>query len=384
MCVRIKSVIIKKRNLGGIPLNKITKRIIITTILTLTLVLSACGAKRTPNGKDGVVAKVNGTDIKLDDYVVEYAAQRNIIELASIKQGQDPEDFFNQKDPSTGVPMGMKLREVVLKNLEQAEIIRQKLEEDGYTLDESAVQKEIDGYVESYGSKEAFTQALEQQGYSEAFLRNYVKNRIMFKEFYDRFSKNFESTDEDAKAYYDKNQDKYTVYNADHILVDNEDLAKEIKKELEGGADFATLAKEKSIDPSAKENGGALGDFGPGEMVAEFEEGVKKTNEGEISDPVKSVHGYHIIKVNKKSVKTFDEVKEEIKTQLSQEKFDEWVNSLEKDAKIDEYIDLRHEVEIPEEYKIKNTQGETQGEDVEVSKKDDTKPVEDEVTPANK
>lgn len=365
-------------------MNKITKRIIITTILTLALVLSACGAKRTPNGKDGVVAKVNGTDITLDDFLVEYAAQRNIIELASIKQGQDPEEFFNQQDPSTGVPMGMKLREVVLKNLEQTEIIRQKLEEDGYTVDEAEVQKEIDGYIESYGSQEAFTQALEQQGYSEAFLRNYVKNRIMFNEFYERFSKNFESTDEDAKAYYDKNSENYTVFNADHILVDTEDLAKEIKKELEDGADFATLAKEKSIDPSAKENGGALGDFGPGAMVAEFEEGVKKTNEGEISDPVKSVHGYHIIKVNKKSVKAFDEVKEEIKTQLLQEKFDDWVNSLEKDAKIDEYIDLRHDVEIPEEYKIKDTQGETQGEDVEVSSKDDTKPVEDEVTPANK
>ena len=51
-------------------MNKITKRIIITTILTLALVLSACGAKRTPNGKDGVVAKVNGVDITLDDFLV--------------------------------------------------------------------------------------------------------------------------------------------------------------------------------------------------------------------------------------------------------------------------------------------------------------------------
>lgn len=365
-------------------MNKITKRIIITTLLSLTLILSACGAKRQANGKDGVVAKVNGVDITLDDYLVEYSAQRNIIELASIQQGQDPEEFFNQQDPTTGVPMGMKLREVVLKNLEQAEIIRQKLEEDGYTVDEAEVQKEIDGYIESYGSKEAFTQALEQQGYTEEFLRNYVKTKIMFNEFYEKYSKDFTSTDEDAKAYYDKNTDKYEVFNADHILVDDEDLAKEIKKQLEEGADFAELAKEKSIDPSAKENGGSLGDFESGAIVPEFEEGVKKTNEGEISDPVKTVHGYHVIKVNKKSVKAFDEVKEEIKTQLSQEKFDEWVNSLEKNAKIEEFIDLRQEVDIPEQYKLKNTQVDSKGEDVEVSTKDDTKPVEDEVTPANK
>ena len=98
---------------------------------------------------------------------------------------------------------------------------------------------------------------------------------------------------------------------ARHILVATEDEAKAIEAELKKGADFATLAKEKSKDPGAAE-GGDLGYFTKDQMVPEFAEVAFKLDKGQISDPVKTQFGWHIIKVEDKRTKptpTFDEVK---------------------------------------------------------------------------
>lgn len=82
---------------------------------------------------------------------------------------------------------------------------------------------------------------------------------------------------------------------ASHILVDKLSLAQQIKEDLEDGADFRKIATEYSNCPS-KKRGGDLGSFGRGKMVPEFERAVYKMSIGEVSDPVKTKHGYHIIK----------------------------------------------------------------------------------------
>ncbi|HTZ01276.1 MAG TPA: peptidylprolyl isomerase, partial [Xanthobacteraceae bacterium] len=101
---------------------------------------------------------------------------------------------------------------------------------------------------------------------------------------------------------------------ARHILVPTEDEAKEIEAELKKGADFATLAKEKSKDPGAAD-GGDLGYFTKDQMVPEFSEAAFKLDKGQISDPVHTKFGWHIIKVEDKRIKptpTFDEVKPQL------------------------------------------------------------------------
>ncbi len=125
---------------------------------------------------------------------------------------------------------------------------------------------------------------------------------------------------------------------ARHILVATEDEAKQIEAQLKQGADFATLAKEKSKDPSGPSDGGDLGWFTKDQMVAEFADAAFKLDKGQISDPVHTQFGWHIIKVEDKRIKptpTFDQVKPQLKNYLAHRAQEELVENLRKTAKIE-------------------------------------------------
>lgn len=123
-----------------------------------------------------------------------------------------------------------------------------------------------------------------------------------------------------------------------HILVSTEDDAKAIKKELDGGASFEELAKAKSIDPSAKQNGGDLGFFSAGQMVKPFEEAAFKLEPGQISDPVQSQFGWHVIKVvekRKSSPPPIEQVGQQLQQQLMFKSFDDAIANLKQGVAID-------------------------------------------------
>ena len=133
-------------------------------------------------------------------------------------------------------------------------------------------------------------------------------------------------TEEKLKAAYEamKSQPGFAFEEtrAAHILVADEATALDVIKQLQGGADFATLAKEKSTDPSAKTNGGDLGYFRREAMVPEFAEAAFTIPPGTIGDkPVKSQFGWHVIKVEdrRQSIPTFEEKEAELRDQLSRE-----------------------------------------------------------------
>jgi peptidyl-prolyl cis-trans isomerase C len=168
-------------------------------------------------------------------------------------------------------------------------------------------------------------QAAEQQKLAD---RDDVKHRILLErnkvlmEMLLQDAGKAATTDEAMHKVYDdavKQMGNEQEVHARHILVPTEDEAKAIEDQLKKGADFATLAKEKSKDPGAAE-GGDLGYFTHDQMVPEFADVAFKLDKGQISDPVKTQFGWHIIKVEDKRTKptpTFDEVKPQIETYVA-------------------------------------------------------------------
>lgn len=153
-------------------------------------------------------------------------------------------------------------------------------------------------------------------------------------------------TDEEVKAFYEGNPEMFkgeASVRAKHILVDNEEKAKEVKAAIDGGVSFEDAAKEHSNCPSSSQ-GGDLGFFTRGKMVPEFEEAAFTLAIGEVSNPVQTQFGYHLIKVEEKTkeaAKSFEEVKDQLKVNLLSQKqnatYINFINKLkqEQDVKIE-------------------------------------------------
>ena len=150
--------------------------------------------------------------------------------------------------------------------------------------------------------------------------------------------------DAEVRAFFDQNADKFTVgteLRASHILVGTEEEAKDIYDKLQKGESFSKLAKMYSKDKGSAEKGGDLGYFGSGKMVPEFERAAASLKPGEVSEPVRTRFGYHIIKltdIKKGEPAKFDQAKESIKRQLIADKrkklFDAFVDKLKADSNI--------------------------------------------------
>jgi len=154
----------------------------------------------------------------------------------------------------------------------------------------------------------------------------FLQDQAIFNEYF-REEVLSKISDEELKARYDAEveaSEPAKEIRARHILVEKEEEAKEIVKQLEGGADFAELAKEKSTGPSGQ-NGGELGFFTAGQMVPEFEQAAFALEVGEVTkEPVKTQFGWHIIKKEderEQAAPAFEDVKDQVRRVLAQEKY---------------------------------------------------------------
>ena len=147
-------------------------------------------------------------------------------------------------------------------------------------------------------------------------------------------------SDAEKKAEYDKQKaalgDK--EYSARHILVKTESEANDLAAQLKKGGDFAKLAKEKSLDPGSKEKGGDLGWFSPAGMVKPFADTVSGMKKGDISAPIQTQFGWHVIKLvdsRATQVPSYDKVKDNLERSLQQRKLEKMMLGLKEKAKID-------------------------------------------------
>ncbi|HLQ87614.1 MAG TPA: peptidylprolyl isomerase, partial [Enterococcus sp.] len=211
----------------------------------------------------------------------------------------------------------------ILSQMIDAEIINQEAKKEKIQVTDEEIDAEMENYMAQYGGEEMFESVLQQSGLTKDDLKGDIIQYVQIEKLVDS---RISVTDEEINEYFEENKEKLgqeEQVKASHILVEDEKTAKDLKKQLDDGADFAELAKEHSTDPGSAENGGELGFFGKGKMVKEFEDVAFATKVGEISEPVKSEKGYHIIKVEeKKEAKeaTLEEKKEEIKDTLYRNK----------------------------------------------------------------
>ncbi|MFD1707323.1 peptidylprolyl isomerase [Siminovitchia sediminis] len=201
------------------------------------------------------------------------------------------------------------------------QLVFEKVLSKDYEVSDKELDAKMEELKEQLGPQ--FDMALMQSGFKdEDEFRESLKVSLLQEK---AAVKDVEVTEDEVKEYYENKQKDITVR---HILLDDEKTAKEVKKKLEDGGDFAKLAKEYSVDTAANEQGGDLGTISidDPQMDATFKEAAFKLKKDEISDPVETQFGWHIIQVTdikeKEKQEEFDKVKDEIEHELKVSKLD--------------------------------------------------------------
>lgn len=271
----------------------------IALIVLLTAALLSCSKKEATQNtgqKGEYLAKVGSVTISQADF---YKELDSLPEYArAIFQGENGKEKF--------------LQEIVKKEILYQQAVKQGLDKDPAYLKK----------VEEFKKLTLISSLLEKQIMSKA-----------------------KPSDKDIKDYYDKHKQDFTTtakIRASHILLKTEPEAQKALARLKKGEKFEAVAKDMSIDKRSAENGGDVGYFSRGEIVPEFERAAAGLKIGEVSEPVKTQFGYHIIKVTDKKagpVVEFDKVKDLIAQRLSGERqkeaFDTYMTELKKSYPVD-------------------------------------------------
>ncbi|GMK39457.1 hypothetical protein PCCS19_25110 [Paenibacillus sp. CCS19] len=221
--------------------------------------------------------------------------------------------------------------ESAIEGLITYELVNQEAQKQGITVSDADLDVELNVIKKSMGSDEAFQQALDQYKMTVDDLHSDLLQQAQLRKL---LASKINITDEDIKAYYDENKASFSTeeqVRASHILVATKEEADAIEKQLKEGGDFAAIAKEKSLDTGSATNGGDLDFFGKGAMVPEFEQAAFSLKVGDVSEPIKSDYGYHIIKVTDRkeaSSPTLEDKKADIKDTLTSQKIYELSQTL--------------------------------------------------------
>ncbi len=197
-------------------------------------------------------------------------------------------------------------------------LVEKKLLENKYKVSDKEIEKELEKIKEPFDSEEAFEMALTQSGFDSVDqLKEEIRLRLLRKK---ATTDGIEVTEEKLKKFYEENPDMFVEVEARHILVEDEKKAKEVKEKLDNGEDFEELVKEYSTDTASVPEGGKVGTVtADSQFVPEFIEATLKLKEGDISGPVQSSFGYHIIKADKRTELTFEDNREEIEEKYLEE-----------------------------------------------------------------
>ncbi|MED4164638.1 peptidylprolyl isomerase [Halalkalibacterium halodurans] len=234
-----------------------------------------------------------------------------------------------------------------LETLITEKITKLEIAKEGIEVTGADIELELQSYMDLYGGEEAFEEILSSSGADLETIKTSIETYLATNQLLER---RITITEDEMETYFDENKDSFAQQEqvqASHILVEEEATALEVLEKLEAGEGFNELAQEYSIDEYTAEIGGDLGLFGRGAMLEEFEDTAFSMDIGQISDPIETEYGFHIIKLVDKVEAietTYEEVKEEIREQLTESKVEEeyyvWI-----EEKMVEY-DIQYLVEL--------------------------------------
>ena len=268
--------------------------------LALCLLLSGCGGKK--------YATVNGEDITMD----EYKTQMDLLKSMLAARAQ--------------------LANTVSQQLIQQTVIKQDLKKNNVNVTNEEKNVDYEELVKNYGGAQQYQQALQFLDITDEQMRSLLVHDTEARLHRKMFNEKNVPAQADLEKYFNDNKDKLIQVDCSHILVKTEEEAKKIKERLAAGEKFEDLAKELSKDDTGK-NGGALGTKSPSTFVPEFGQALLKLAEGEISEPVKTQFGWHIIKVNKK-LDTLEKVKDQVIAAVNEQKYKEYLDKLVQGADV--------------------------------------------------
>jgi len=307
----------------------LTSRVLVFALCVALLSVALVGCS---DSSEKTAAKVNGTPITTTALNAE---------VAKIKI-QQPSIFKSGSGMSEGT-----IRSTLLDELVDQELLTQEAKKQNITVTDTVVAQNLASLKAGYSDDAQFEAALKSAGYTLDTINAEIKWELISNAVLAKLVPESSITDKESLAYYNKNKSKFKVDAAkrsSHILfaAKDEAIAKKVLKQLQGGANFAAMAKKYSTDTASAQNGGDLG-WPTQSYVTEFQHAVDKLGTGEMSGLVKSAYGWHIIKVTdtrKAGQESFKDAKETVVQTLLTSKRQAAYNTLVKKLKATAKIEI--------------------------------------------
>jgi len=310
-----------------------SKILSLLALCALVLGLAACGGDEKRTAADvpaDAIALLGDTEVPRSEFD------------ALMKRAEQSYKAQKRDFPKNGTPEYQDLRTRAVSFLVQRYQFRSEAEELGVEVSDEDAEKELAKIKKDSfeGSDEKFKEALKREGLTEEQALAELYDRILQERLYEKVTEDIAISDKEVTDYYEKNKQQFSTpasRSVAHIIVKTKAKADELRAEIEGGADFAALAKANSTDKSSAKKGGKI-PVTKGSTVPAFDKIAFELETGEVSAPVKTQFGWHIIKAlgdtkESKATPIADvekSIKEQLRTQKKNDSLQEWLKSIEK------------------------------------------------------
>jgi parvulin-like peptidyl-prolyl isomerase len=277
--------------------------------LVVACALSVACGESTPRA----AATVNGHTITVKEIDAALTRFVGSTEFATAAQGRDKEAFKRE------------YQQTVLSRLIRREILEGKADEADIEITTDQVDEQLDQLVESVGSQEEFDTELDNRNLTLTEVRGFLRDSLVEEALRAHVVEGLEPSEAELQAFYESNLDQFVEIHTAHILVEAHNRAADISNQLKAASPeevdalFADLAREFSIDTASAKKGGDLGFVAANQFIPEYSAAALALEEGEISEPVQTEFGWHVVRLLDTSTTPFVDVREQLVGQLGTE-----------------------------------------------------------------